>query len=161
MDPPWIAVTQSEQLKWDFSPRAMKRSTAALVSCAASRVLAAALVAVTAATVPKVAARSNASAAAHRIPRVVMPALGRTESNGTYLGGHAEPDSVARPGQTRCPWLVIRAGQHCKRWACSRAPLTAGRHEEGQGRAEFALILALIFLGGHVTRPISKIGSSV
>ena len=33
--------------------------------------------------------------------------------------------------------------------------------EEGQGLAEYALILALIFLGGQVSKILSTVGSSV
>ena len=33
--------------------------------------------------------------------------------------------------------------------------------EEGQGLAEYALILALIFLGGQVSTILSKVGASI
>jgi Flp pilus assembly pilin Flp len=35
------------------------------------------------------------------------------------------------------------------------------RDEEGQGLAEYALILALIFLGGQVSGILSTVGTSV
>ena len=35
------------------------------------------------------------------------------------------------------------------------------RDEEGQGLAEYALILALIFLGGQVSTILSTVGSSI
>ena len=35
------------------------------------------------------------------------------------------------------------------------------RDEEGQGLAEYALILALIFLGTQVSTILSKVGSSI
>jgi len=38
---------------------------------------------------------------------------------------------------------------------------TLRRDEEGQGLAEYALILALIFLGGQVSSILSTVGASV
>jgi Flp pilus assembly pilin Flp len=35
------------------------------------------------------------------------------------------------------------------------------RREDGQGLAEYALILALIFLGGQVSKILSTVGNSV
>ena len=35
------------------------------------------------------------------------------------------------------------------------------RDEDGQGLAEYALILALIFLGGQVSKILSTVGNSV
>ena len=35
------------------------------------------------------------------------------------------------------------------------------RDEEGQGLAEYALILALIFLGGQVSAILSDVGNSI
>ena len=35
------------------------------------------------------------------------------------------------------------------------------KDEEGQGLAEYALILALIFLGGQVSKILSTVGNSV
>ena len=38
---------------------------------------------------------------------------------------------------------------------------SARRDEDGQGLAEYALILALIFLGGQVSSILSTVGGSV
>ena len=35
------------------------------------------------------------------------------------------------------------------------------RDEEGQGLAEYALILALIFLGGQISSILSSVGNSI